>query len=65
MTSELMLLDWCYSNENMSGACVYISIVGILTAIHILACIILNFAEKSEPERSHNAAAHSSICTLS
>ena len=40
-----MLLDWCFSNENVSRACVYISIVSISTAIHLLACLVLNFVE--------------------
>ena len=45
-----MLLDSCFNNENMSGACVYISTVNISTAIHILACVAINFAKMSKPE---------------
>ena len=40
-----MLLDSCFSDENVSRACVYISIVSISTAIHVLACLVLNFAK--------------------
>ena len=40
-----MLLDWCFSYENVSRACVYISIVSISTAIHVLAFLVLNFVK--------------------
>ena len=40
-----MLLDWCFSNENVSGACVYIPMVSISTAIHVLAYLVLSFAK--------------------
>ena len=40
-------IDWCFSNENVSRASVYISTVNISTAIHILAHVILNFAKKA------------------
>ena len=43
--SGFMLLDWCFSNENVLMACVYMSIVSISTAIHVLACLVLNFAK--------------------
>ena len=57
-----MLLDWCFSNENVSRACVYISIVSISTAIRVLACLVLNFAKKLQPRGPHNAADHNSFC---
>ena len=60
-----MLLDWCFSNENVSRACVYISIVSISTAIHVLACLVLNFAKMLQPGGPHNAADHNSFCTQS
>ena len=47
--SGFMLLDWCLSNENVPRACVYISIVSISTAIHVLACLVLNFAKMLQP----------------
>ena len=31
--------------KDTSGPCIYISIVSISIAIHILACVILNFAK--------------------
>ena len=55
-----MLLDWCFSNENVSRACVYISII-ISTAIHVLACLVLNFAKMLQPGGPHNVADHNSF----
>ena len=49
--SGFMLLDWCFSNENVSRACVYISIVSISTVIHALACLVLNFAKMLQPRQ--------------
>ena len=63
--SGFMLLDWCFSNENVSRACVYISKVSISTAVHILACLVLNFAKMLQPGGPHSAADHNSFCTQS
>ena len=63
--SGFMLLDWCFSNENVSRACVYISKVSTVTAVHILACLVLNFAKMLQPGGPHSAADHNSFCTQS